>query len=92
MATDGHSRDHDGLGGEYRIAHLRDRLAADEVGELGLRIELHGAHVTVRGTVPDEHHRAAVERIVAQALAGLTVHTDIVVADASAPTTAEDLA
>ncbi|MFJ9770842.1 BON domain-containing protein [Kitasatospora sp. NPDC101157] len=76
---------------EYRLAHLRDRLADDEVGELGLRIELHGTHVTVRGTVPNERRRAAVQRIVAEVLDGLKVHTDIVLADDRPPTGAEDL-
>lgn len=76
---------------EYRLAHLRDRLADDEVGELGLRIELHGSHVTVRGTVPSEERRAAVGRIVAEVMDGLKVHTDIVLADDRPPTWAEDL-
>lgn len=76
---------------EYRLAHLRDRLADDEVGELGLRIEQHGTHVTVRGTVTDARRRAAVQRIVGEALAGLTVYTDIALADARPPTVAEDL-
>ncbi|MEV0533595.1 hypothetical protein [Kitasatospora sp. NPDC050463] len=76
---------------EYRIAHLRDRLAGDEIGELGLRIELHGGHVAVYGTVATEQRRAAVERILADALAGLAVHTDIVLADVRPPVTAEDL-
>ncbi|MFI9361463.1 BON domain-containing protein [Kitasatospora sp. NPDC053057] len=76
---------------EYRLAHLRDRLADDEVGELSLRIELHGTHVTVCGTVPSEQHRAAVERIVIEVLDGLTVYTDIALADDRPPTGAEDL-
>ncbi|MFJ8622210.1 BON domain-containing protein [Kitasatospora sp. NPDC093550] len=76
---------------EYRVAHLRDRLADDEIGELGLRIECHGDHVTVRGTVPSEQRRAAVERIVAQVLAGLVVYTDITLADDRPPVGVEDL-
>ncbi|MCG6494231.1 hypothetical protein [Kitasatospora sp. A2-31] len=76
---------------EYRLAHLRERLADDEVGELGLRIELHGSHATVSGTVPSEQRRAAVERIVAEELAGLVVHTDIALADGRPPSGAEDL-
>ncbi|MFB7908350.1 hypothetical protein ACFC1T_18125 [Kitasatospora sp. NPDC056076] len=76
---------------EYRIAHLSQRLAEDEVGELGLRIELHGAHVAVAGTVATEKRRAAVERIIAEALAGLVVHTDIALADNRPPEEAEDL-
>ncbi|MGA5820285.1 hypothetical protein ACPC54_20760 [Kitasatospora sp. NPDC094028] len=76
---------------EYRLAHLRDRLADDEAGELGLRIELHGSRVTVRGTVLNERRRAAVERIVGEAMAGLTVHTDIALADGHPPSGVEDL-
>ncbi|AUG81740.1 hypothetical protein CFP65_7140 [Kitasatospora sp. MMS16-BH015] len=76
---------------EYRIAHLRERLASDEVGELGLRIELHGGHVTVGGTVATARCRAAVQRIVAEVLHGLVVHTDLVLADLRPPSGAEDL-
>lgn len=76
---------------EYRLAHLCDRLADDEIGELGLRIELHGSRITVRGTVPTEQRRAAVEGIVTEALAGLVVHTDIALADGSPPAGEEDL-
>ncbi|MFJ6381158.1 BON domain-containing protein [Kitasatospora sp. NPDC092039] len=76
---------------EYRVAHLRDRLAEAEIGELGLRIESRGGHVTVYGTVPTEQHRAAVERIVAETLAGLVVHTDIVLADDRPPAGSEVL-
>lgn len=37
---------------EYRLAHLRERLAAEELGELGVRLEVRGQAVLVTGTVP----------------------------------------
>ncbi|MEU2588684.1 hypothetical protein ABZ612_38880 [Streptomyces avermitilis] len=76
---------------EYRIADLASRLAAGELGELGMRIETHGAAVTVRGTVPTAHCREEVLRAVRQELAGLAVHTDILIAEVDPPDHSEDL-
>lgn len=76
---------------EYLVARLRDRLAEDTAGELGLRIDLRSGRVTVRGTVLTEQRRAAVERIVRHTLRGLVVDTDIALADHRPPEGAEDL-
>lgn len=76
---------------EYRIAHLEARLAAEEPGELGMRVEAHGATVTIRGTVPTAACRERLLRAVHEELAGLDVHTDIQVADVTPPAHAEDL-
>jgi hypothetical protein len=77
---------------EYRIAHLKERLAAEEVGELGIRVEHHGSSVTVIGTVPTAHCREELLRTTREELDGLTVHFDIVVAESSAPDHPEEVA
>jgi len=77
---------------EYRIAHLKERLAAEELGELGIRIENRGSSVTVIGTVPTAHCRGELLRTVNEELAGLTVHFDIVAAESAAPDHPEEVA
>ncbi|MDX6361714.1 BON domain-containing protein [Streptomyces sp. NPDC058274] len=81
-----------GQNAEYRVAHLRDRLAADDLGELGVRIEVRSGAVALTGTVPSAHCRDEVLRITHEELAGLPVHCDLVVADATAPDHTEELA
>ncbi|MFF5256006.1 BON domain-containing protein [Streptomyces leeuwenhoekii] len=76
---------------DYRIAHLRDRLAAEELGELGVRAEVRSGAVAVTGTVPSAQCRETLLRIVHEELAGLTVHSDIVVAETTRPDHAEEL-
>ncbi|WP_406163140.1 BON domain-containing protein [Streptomyces sp. NBC_00882] len=76
---------------EYRIAHLRDRLAAEELGELGIRAEVRAGAVVISGTVPSAQCRETVLRTVHEELAGLTVHTDVVVAENVTPDHAEEL-
>lgn len=76
---------------EYRVAHLHDRLAAEELGELGVRAEIRAGAIVVTGTVPSAQCRETLLRIAHEELAGLTVHTDIVVADNARPDHAEEL-
>jgi hypothetical protein len=76
---------------QYRIERLRHRLAQDDPGELGLLIEARGTGVVVCGTVPDAECRETIIRIVAEELDGLTVHTDIVSAQADAAPVPEEL-
>ncbi|MEU3663863.1 BON domain-containing protein [Streptomyces sp. NPDC032940] len=76
---------------EYRVAHLHDRLAAEELGELGVRAEIRAGAVAVTGTVPSAQCRETLLRIVGEELAGLTVHSDLVVADTTRPDHAEEL-
>ncbi|THA71069.1 hypothetical protein E6P78_07410 [Streptomyces sp. A0958] len=76
---------------EYRIAHLKDRLAAEETGELGIRIENRGSSVTVVGTVPTAHCREELMGTVNDELSGLTVRFDVVVADSAAPDHSEEV-
>ncbi|THA79309.1 hypothetical protein E6R60_01970 [Streptomyces sp. A0642] len=77
---------------EYRIAHLKERLAAEELGELGIRIENRGSSVSVMGTVPTAHCRSELLRTVNDELVGETVHFDVVVADPAAPDHPEEVA
>ncbi|GAA3290660.1 BON domain-containing protein [Streptomyces cinereospinus] len=77
---------------EYRVAHLRDRLAAGDLGELGVRIEVRGEAVLLTGTVPSVECRDEVRRAAEAELAGLPVHYDLVVSDPSSPDHAEELA
>ncbi|CAM5421648.1 hypothetical protein STENM223S_07246 [Streptomyces tendae] len=75
----------------YRVAHLQERLAAEELGELGVRAELRAGAVALTGTVPSAQCRDAVLRLAREELAGLTVHTDVVVAETTRPDHAEEL-
>ncbi|TRV73247.1 hypothetical protein FKN01_27750 [Streptomyces sp. 130] len=76
---------------EYRIAHLKERLAAEETADLGIRIENRGSSVTVIGSVPSAHCRAELMDTVSEELAGLTVRFDVVVAGAEAPDRPEEV-
>ncbi|MFG3320513.1 BON domain-containing protein [Streptomyces sp. NPDC048171] len=76
---------------EYRIAHLHDRLAAEELGELGVRAEVRADAVAITGTVPSARCRETLLRIARQELAGLTVHADVVVVETAGPDHAEEL-
>ncbi|GGV72978.1 BON domain-containing protein [Streptomyces griseoloalbus] len=80
-----------GQGAEYRVAHLQDRLASGELGELGVRAEVRGGTVLVTGTVPSARCREDVLSTVREELAGLEVHCDIVVSEPSSPDHAEEL-
>ncbi|MBT2423352.1 BON domain-containing protein [Streptomyces sp. ISL-22] len=83
-----------GAGGaslDYRVAHLADHLAAGDLGELGVRIEIRGEAVLLTGTVPSAQCRDDVLRMARQELPGTLVHSDIMVADTSAPDHAEEV-
>ncbi|MGW4317740.1 BON domain-containing protein [Streptomyces sp. NPDC004684] len=77
---------------EYRVAHLRERIAGGPLGELGVRLEVRGETVLLTGTVPSAQCRDDICGLVAGELTGRQVHCDIVVADATTPDHAEDLA
>jgi hypothetical protein len=76
---------------DYRVAHLRERLADGPLAELGVHVTVHGDSVVVTGTVPSAHACGEVERIVCESLTGLTVRCDLVVAGTSTPDEAEEL-
>ncbi|MFE9021083.1 BON domain-containing protein [Streptomyces sp. NPDC007808] len=76
---------------DYRLAHLADHLAAGDLGELGVRIELRGEAVLLTGTVPSAQCRDDILRMAREELSGAPVHSDIVVADSTAPDHAEEV-
>ncbi|WP_240963841.1 BON domain-containing protein [Streptomyces sp. C1-2] len=79
---------------EYRVAHLRERLAGEELGELGARVEVRPGSVLVTGTVPSAHCRETLLATVREELAGIegiAVRCDVVVAENAAPDHAEEL-
>ncbi|WP_395576441.1 BON domain-containing protein [Streptomyces sp. BK79] len=76
---------------EYRVAHLHDRLAAEELGELGVRAEIRAGAVVITGTVPSAQCRETLLRVAHEELAGLTVHSDVLVAETTGPDHAEEL-
>jgi hypothetical protein len=77
---------------DYRIAHLQDRLASGDLGELGVRVEARGQAVLLTGTVPSAPCRDEILRTVQEELAGVPVHSDLVVTETSSPDHAEELA
>lgn len=76
---------------DYRVAHLTDHLAAGPLGELGVRIQIRGEAVLLTGTVPSARCRDDVIRLAREELPDHPVHSDLVVADGSAPDHAEEL-
>ncbi|WP_455351710.1 hypothetical protein [Streptomyces sp. SYSU K217416] len=77
---------------EYRIAHLREKLASEDIAELGVRIEMRGAAVLLSGTVSTMACRDEILRIAETELTGLSVLDDLTVAHSNAPDGPEELA
>ncbi|MGI5400870.1 BON domain-containing protein [Streptomyces sp. CA-135486] len=76
---------------EYRIAHLRERLAGEELAEMGVRIEMHGGAVHLSGTVATAACRAEILRMAETELAGLPLRADLMVVCPDAPDRTEEL-
>ncbi|MEU9981907.1 hypothetical protein [Streptomyces sp. NPDC050856] len=76
---------------EYRIAHLRDRLASEDIAELGIRIEQRGTAVMLYGTVSSPACREEILRIAEEELSGLPLRADLVVVCGDAPDHPEEL-
>ncbi|MFD9031059.1 BON domain-containing protein [Streptomyces sp. NPDC059567] len=76
---------------EYRIAHLRERLAKEDLGELGVRVELRGGTVLLTGTVQTAERRGEILRLAHAEFAGLPVRADLVVAGAEPPARHEEI-
>ncbi len=77
---------------EYRIAHLRERLAEGSAAEMGVRIEARGTGVLLSGTVPSAECRDEILRIAEDELTGTPLREDLVVVCATAPDHPEELA
>ncbi|MFJ3205962.1 BON domain-containing protein [Streptomyces sp. NPDC086989] len=76
---------------EYLIQHLRDRLAREDIAELGVRVETRGPAVHVWGSVTSTDCRAAVLRIAEEELAGVPWHADLQVSCHQPPDHPEEL-
>ncbi|MFI7356051.1 hypothetical protein ACIBTP_19150 [Streptomyces avidinii] len=76
---------------EYRIEHLRERLAGEEIAELGVRVEARGAGVLVRGGVSSGECRAEVLRIAQEELVGIPWREDVTVCCPGPPDRSEEL-
>ncbi|MGW3622875.1 hypothetical protein [Streptomyces sp. NPDC000880] len=77
---------------EYRIAHLRERLAGGAIAELGVRIEARGNSVLLSGAVASAASRDEILRIAKEELAGIPLREDLFVVCADAPDHPEELA
>ncbi|MEU5311556.1 BON domain-containing protein [Streptomyces sp. NPDC021562] len=75
----------------YRVAHVAERLAEGDCGELGVRAEIRGDTVLLTGTVPSAGCREDILRVAREELAGVPVHCDIVVAETTPPDHPEEL-
>ncbi|MEU0371696.1 BON domain-containing protein [Streptomyces sp. NPDC006283] len=76
---------------EYRIARLRERLADEEIAELGVQVDMRGGYVHLWGTVSTASCRNEIVRIAETELGGLPVRADLTVACATAPEGPEEL-
>ncbi|WP_030192565.1 hypothetical protein [Streptomyces sp. NRRL S-87] len=70
---------------EYRVEHLRRRLADSETAELGIGIDLRGDTVVLTGSVATIECRERVRVIAEAELAGVPLLTDLVVTRADPP-------
>ncbi|MEV4427429.1 BON domain-containing protein [Streptomyces sp. R-07] len=76
---------------EYRIARFRDRLAREDVAELGVRVEVRGTAVVLTGTLPTADRRDEILRLAGTELAGIPVHADLLLACTAPPDHPEEL-
>ncbi|MFF3325610.1 BON domain-containing protein [Streptomyces sp. NPDC002889] len=76
---------------DYRVAHLQERLAGEEIAELGVRVELRAGAVFLSGTVSTTACREEILRIATAELAGLAVREDLLIASSTAPDHPEEL-
>jgi hypothetical protein len=76
---------------EYRIERLRRRLTADDIAELGVRVDLRGGTVLLSGTVSTVQCRELVRSIAEAELAGIPLVTDLVVTHCGPPEHSEVL-
>lgn len=78
--------------GEYLVAHLQEKLAADpRTEELGIEVTVSGPLVVLSGTVATAARREAAGAVAREASGQHQVHNDLVVADLSEPAGTERL-
>jgi osmotically-inducible protein OsmY len=77
----------------YVAGHIQERLAEHpDIAELGIRATVHGDAVFLRGDVASEQRRERIRAAVRELVGDdLTVHDELVVTAATAPTGSEEL-
>ena len=61
---------------QYLAAHIQDRLT-DEANELGIRVDIRGDLVYLRGEVATPAQRAAVEEITREMTEGRSIRNEV---------------
>ncbi|GII59638.1 hypothetical protein Pth03_80270 [Planotetraspora thailandica] len=63
---------------QYVAARVQRALAEDDrTNELGIRVDVRGDQVYLRGQVPCDERRHLIEAVAREAAPGLTVHNEI---------------
>jgi hypothetical protein len=76
---------------EYVVEHIRAALA-DEVGELGVQVDLTAAGVFLTGDVASVEQRDAVATAASRIVPDQPIHNQTVAQDYPEPTASEDIA
>ncbi|GAA4570964.1 BON domain-containing protein [Planotetraspora kaengkrachanensis] len=77
---------------QYVAARIQRALAEDErTNELGIRVDVRGDQVFLRGQVSCEERRHGIEDVAREAAPGLTVHNEIRLLEVRAPGEEEHL-
>lgn len=70
----------------YVAARVQRALAEDDrTTELGIRVDVRGEHVYLRGQVSSDQRRRAIEVVAREAAPGLRVHNEIALVEVSEP-------
>jgi osmotically-inducible protein OsmY len=78
---------------QYVVARIRERLAQDpDAAELSVQVSVRRDEVFLAGTVGDDAHRAAICRVVRDAVPTMRVHDEMDTASTDAPVHREELA
>ncbi|WP_055479544.1 BON domain-containing protein [Sphaerimonospora mesophila] len=76
----------------YVAARVQRVLAEDDrTSELGIRVDVRGEHVYLRGQVPSEERRRTIETVAREATPGLRVHNEITLVEVREPGEEEHL-
>ena len=77
----------------YVVARIRELLALDpEAAELSVQVTVRRDEVFLAGPVSDDEHRAAICRVVRDAVPGMRVHDEMDTVSTEAPLRREELA
>jgi osmotically-inducible protein OsmY len=76
----------------YVAARVQRALAEDDrTTELGIRVDVRGEHVFLRGQVSCDERRREIEKVAREAAPGLRVHNEITLVEVSEPGEEEHL-